>query len=559
LRTEPAIGKHPDDAKLAAFVNGRLPEDASRAIEAHLLTCDACTAVLDGLPDDDPLVASLRDAGLALEAAPPALKQGESIGAYKVLDELGRGGVGVVYRALDTRLDREIALKVIPEGVHADPRLRERLVREAKVTAGLRHPGIVQIHEVGEHEGSLFLALELLEPDGLGASTDRRARPARWSAQVVRHLAETMDYAHRRGLIHRDLKPGNILLDPHATGEPEGDREPALPSLKIADFGLALLSNGRNDLTQDGLMMGTPDYMAPEQIPGVEDAVGAAADIYALGVILYELLTGQRPFRGESVIGQIRLVRDADPRPPRAIVPGLPRDLETICLKCLEKRPEQRYGSAGELAGDLGLYLDGEPIRARPPALHRRVFAWARRKPMLATSLVIFASFYLLHLAVMGSVADLPRADAFHRHVTLITPLMAAYAWAAQRVLEIPGRRLLGEYMFALLPPVALFLAFFANNGPSSGPIPLYHVAVAAAVLIRPVPRMVWFEVAACMISYGAMSLMALRFAPDTAAPATHMLSVLVSLPMMGVAVHLYLRRDVRALVGYGKSDRGDA
>jgi predicted Ser/Thr protein kinase len=274
---------------------------------------------------------------------------------YEVLRELGRGGMGVVFEARQVRLKRPCVLKMILAGDLAGPVTRARFLKEAEVVARFQHPNIVQVHAVGEHDGRPFFEQEYAEGGSLADRLDGTPQPPEEAARLVEMLAGAMDYAHRRGVVHRDLKPANVLLA--ADGTP-----------KIGDFGLAKLQEGDDGatLTHTGAVLGTPSYMAPEQAAGDGAAVGPAADIYALGVILYELLIGRAPFRGTTPLETIEQVRTLDPAPPRSLRPKLPRDLEAICLKCLEKDPSRRYADAASLADDLRRFLRGDPILARP-------------------------------------------------------------------------------------------------------------------------------------------------------------------------------------------------
>jgi hypothetical protein len=286
----------------------------------------------------------------ALPAAPAVAVPG-----YEVLGELGRGGMGVVYKARDTMLDRLVALKVTLAGPHASPDARSRFDAEARAVARLRHPHIVQIFGEGEHDGRPYFVLEYLPAGSLAARLKGAPLRDRAAAALVAKLAEAVQHAHDHGIIHRDLKPANVLMS--------DDGEP-----KIADFGLAKWADdsGGSAPTQTGAILGTPSYMAPEQARGVGRGVGPAADVYALGVILYELLTGRVPFQGTTVAETCEMVATHTPVPPRRLQPKVGRDLEVICLKCLEKLPTDRYASAADLAADLRRYLGGEPIVARP-------------------------------------------------------------------------------------------------------------------------------------------------------------------------------------------------
>jgi serine/threonine-protein kinase len=302
---------------------------------------------------------------------------------YEVEAVLGRGGVGVVYKARQVRLNRTVALKMLLAGEYAGPRDLERFLREAEAEAGLRHPHIVQVHDVGEHEGRPYFTMEFLEGGSLAQKLQGAPQPGRQAAALVATLAGAVQVAHQGGVVHRDLKPGNVLLG--ADGTP-----------KISDFGLARRLEGGAGLTLSGVPMGTPSYMAPEQARGQTRAVGPAVDVYALGAILYELLTGRPPFRGETPAETVLQVINQDPAPPSRLNARVPRDLETICLKCLHKDPQRRYPTAAALADDLQRFLRGEPIAARPAGLPERLGKWVRRRPgwaaLLAASLLVAAA-----------------------------------------------------------------------------------------------------------------------------------------------------------------------
>jgi tetratricopeptide (TPR) repeat protein len=310
---------------------------------------------------------------------------------YEVLAEVGRGGMGVVYKARHLALNRVVALKMILAGGHAGAADLARFRAEAQASARLLHPGIVQVFEVGEHEGRPFLSLEFC---GGGTMAERLAGvplPAAEAAALAEKLAQAVEAAHLVGVVHRDLKPANVLLSAPACGfalaghdaanaKPQARLAGAVP--KIADFGLARRLDQASQ-TQTGVVMGTPSYMAPEQAAGRKD-VGPAADVYALGAILYECLTGRPPFRAPTAFDTIVQVLNDDPVPPRRLQPGVPRDLETICLKCLHKEPFRRYASAQELADDLARFRAGEPVWACPVSAVERGVKWVRRRPALA-------------------------------------------------------------------------------------------------------------------------------------------------------------------------------
>lgn len=319
---------------------------------------------------------------------------------YDILGVLGRGGMGVVYRARQHGLDRVVALKMILAGPHASPTVVARFRAEAQAVARFQHPNLVQVFEVDDFDNMPYMALEFVDGGTLAKKIAREPQPPAFAAETVEKLARAMQYAHDRGIAHRDLKPANILIA--ADGTP-----------KITDFGLAKSLEGDSGQTHSGQIMGTPSYMAPEQAEGKPD-VGAPADVYALGAILYDLLTGRPPFAGSSVLDTLEMVRTREPVPPSDLTGKLPRDLETICLKCLQKDPAKRYASAGDLAEDLENYLDGKPITARPVGRAERAVRWARRNPAGAGVVGLFALLFVVLAvsAVLLSVANANEKEA---------------------------------------------------------------------------------------------------------------------------------------------------
>jgi serine/threonine protein kinase/tetratricopeptide (TPR) repeat protein len=328
--------------------------------------------------------------------APPCLASASegnwpNVKGYEILEELGRGGMGVVYKARQEGLKRLVALKMIRADVPTGPVELARFRTEAAAAARLQHPHIVQIHEIGTHEGRPYFSLEFVAGGSLAQHLAGTPLLAFRAAQLTETLARAVHHAHQSGVIHRDLKPANILLsfgrEPSASATSalaEGSRLNEA-TLKITDFGLAKQLDGDARQTQSGAILGTPSYMAPEQASGRTQEIGPAVDVYALGAVLYEMLTGRPPFQGATLLDTLEHVRSHEPVPPRRLQPRLPRDLETICLKCLQKEPRQRYPSAEALAEDLGRFLHDEPIRARPTRLAERLGRWGRRNPGLAT------------------------------------------------------------------------------------------------------------------------------------------------------------------------------
>jgi serine/threonine protein kinase len=346
--------------------------------------------------------ASIRTNGrIAPPTAGRLMPRVPSAPGYEILEELGSGGMGVVYKARQVALNRLVALKVIHPDRPLSEDARARFLAEAQVVAELKHPNILQIHEVGEHEGAPFLCLELVEGGSLADRISRRAQPPRSAAQLVRQLAEAVDHAHSRNIVHCDLKPGNVLLQPR----PGGSRAAAGPdeSLgeyvpKLSDFGLAHRLHDE-PAQGGGLLAGTPGYMAPEQALGKRALIGPPADIYALGAILYYLLTGRPPFVGSHATLVLEQVVTSTPPPLDKLRRGVPRDLAAVCLKCLAKDPAARYRTAADLADELGRYLRGESVHARRASGWERAGKWARRHPGTATVVALLALGAVLALA----------------------------------------------------------------------------------------------------------------------------------------------------------------
>src|SRR5262245_47434795 len=346
-------------------------------LRRRILTLQTLNRALDtagGSPPTDEACAS-PSAGTTPrgEAGPPRTT---AVPGYEMLGELGRGGMGVVYKARQQGLGRVVALKMILAGAHAGAQQRLRFRGEAEAAARLHHPNIVQVYEVGEQDGCPYFSLEYVEGRSLDEALDEGLPPPLEAAALVEQLARAADYAHGRGIVHRDLKPANVLLA--ADGTP-----------KIADFGLAKRLDEEQGRTRTGDVLGTPSYMAPEQAAGKSKEIGPAADVYSLGAILYQTLTGAPPFEGHSAWETVHLVLTAEPEPPSRRNPRVPRDLETICLRCLDKDPAKRYPTALALADDLRRFQSGQPIRARPVGWPERVVKWGRRHPALAALLTL--------------------------------------------------------------------------------------------------------------------------------------------------------------------------
>jgi WD40 repeat protein len=433
---------HPGDEVLRALSLGQLTETELAQVCAHLVGCPECSRRIDHLATDDRLLARLqqraanrkevlirpaqrRSAVRALRQAhearsdtlppPPStlpsviLSAPKQVGDYDVLAEVGRGGMGVVYKARHRGLNRLAALKMVLAGEFASATQELRFRLEAELAARVQHPNIVQVYEIGSHEGRPFLAMEWVEGGSLANQLNGKPWPAGEAAALIETLARAIDVAHSEGIVHRDLKPANILLQKEEGGRRKDEGESSrfgfiLPPSsfflpKITDFGLAQPIEGGQTMTQSGFLAGTPGYMAPEQASGKRALVGPETDIYALGVVLYQLVTGQLPFQADSTLELLRAVTSDEPIRPRRLQPRLPPDLEAITLLCLEKEPHRRYPSALDLAEDLRRFREGKQVIARPVGAVARLARACRRRPLVTLLLA------LLTVSLFGGMA----------------------------------------------------------------------------------------------------------------------------------------------------------
>ena len=440
-----------------------LSASKSGAIEAHVETCVSCQAAVEVLlgrtvkkrgpagpqgEDQAEVEFIVRQAEVepnTVDAAagrtPRASRDGRplpTIEGYEILEEIGRGGMGLVCKAWQRDLNRLVAIKM----VHLDAGGPESLIRfhqEAELSARLQHPNIVGVYEIGQWEQRPYLVMEYVAGGTLAAKCKKQPQPPLQAAALVEVLARTIDHAHRKDVLHRDLKPSNVLLT--AEGEP-----------KIADFGLATCIAVQSELTATGAALGTPGYMAPEQARKREGRIGPAADVYALGVILYEQLTGRLPVPASELMDFLLRLEKEEPIPPRRLQPGVPRNLEVVCLKCLRKDPRHRYASAEALADDLRRFLDGKPVAARPASMVERAWRWAKRNPTLAGALSASAGL-LIVLAVGASVAAVLFRGERNRAVEAEEQTSAQKVRAEQLLAEalrsvageVRGMRLRGE------------------------------------------------------------------------------------------------------------------
>jgi serine/threonine protein kinase len=409
------LAKYPQHGELLrerlAQLDAQLQEQFGRDGEIQLE--NRTFAVSGTHPErDDSLGASFHDTPMSVSAS-DTNPYGGQIGpapivpGFEVLDVLDRGGMAVVYTARQVSLNRIVALKVVRGGEHASPKELERFRAEAEAVASLRHPNIVQVFAAGQWNGMPYCAMELVAGGSLARKLNGLPLSADSAARLTAKLARALHAAHEAGIVHRDLKPANVLLEPThrvegidlKTERHSGQRyEP-----KVADFGLAKRQGDSTCHTATGELLGTPSYMAPEQAVGNHAQIGPHTDVYALGVLLYEMLTGHPPFRATSSLQTLRQVTRDEPVPPGRLQSAVPRDLETICLKCLEKNPHRRYTSAAELGSDLERFLAGKPILARRASPLERTVKWSRRNPAWAVAIAIAA------LAIIGFVAGTVR------------------------------------------------------------------------------------------------------------------------------------------------------
>lgn len=405
----------PTDQQFHSLLADTCSHEDRAWLTSHLDTCPACCERLDRIaksdwtrlmPADRQVEVATASFVLNSEAVDTELSQSAPVRTsslpcvpgYEVESLIGRGGMGYVYRAQQTSLNRPVALKVLSGTATENPDRWWRFQTEIEAIGRLQHPHIVRVFDAGEHNGLAFVSQELCDADSLQVRIGTPQSPQQ-VAQILQQLSSAVAHAHAQGVLHRDIKPSNILtLD---------------GTVKLADFGLAKLTDTDDTLTQTRDIMGSPSYMAPEQARADHAAIGPQTDIFQLGVVMYELLTGVAPFRGDSLVETLRMTEDHVPVSPRKLQPAVPRDLQTICLKCIAKRPPERYGSADDLAADLNRFLSGHPIHAKPVGPIMQTWKWMRRYPMAASLCVVSVTAVLTLLGLWASfTAELANQQA---------------------------------------------------------------------------------------------------------------------------------------------------
>ncbi len=393
-------------------------------------------------------------------------------GDYELLERIACGGMGMVYKARQKSLNRIVALKMILTGQFASEDEVQRFYREAEAAAHLDHPGIVPVFDVGSYEDQHFFSMGFVEGESLAAKLKDGPLPPRVAAMYVKKISAAAQFAHEHGIVHRDLKPGNVLLD--KTGEP-----------RITDFGLAKRVEADSDLTAAGMVMGTPGYIPPEQASGQVDQITACSDVYSLGAILYAVLTGRPPFDATGAMETLIQVLQEEPIAPRQVVPTVPKDLEAICLKCLEKAPADRYQSAAELAADLQQFLVGDPIKAKND-LRRRLRKWTLREPVLAAHLV---GILVMMVMIVANYWIFGRGNAHSFHVLLLNQgILASWALVAivlQKTHNAIAAKNVIPLVWAAMNPLFLTIALCANEAPRGALLSLYLLLIVTTGFFR--------------------------------------------------------------------------
>lgn len=425
-------------------------------------------------------------------------------GRYVLIEEIGRGGMGVIFKARQRGLDRIVALKLILANRLASAEEIRRFYLEAKAAGGLKHPNIVGVHEVGEVHGQHFFAMDFIDGESLADVMNAGRLDSETIAQCLYSVARAVQHLHDHGVIHRDLKPSNILIDSEGTPF-------------VTDFGLAKVQRMDSECTQTGTIIGTPSYMSPEQAAGSHRLLTERSDVYSLGAILYELLTGIPPFREANALDTLVQVLEVEPKPPSRVSGGVPRELERICLKCLEKDPANRYESAAALAEDLQRFLTHEPVSAHDPNVFVRLKRWARREPAFVSQIVSVAvAAVIVQTKYMISGFELE----LHKQIMSLFGIWAITHFAFKKLLERDSMAELVRYGWLATDSILLTAMLYLSGSPPDaeplGPLLIaYPLLVVASGLFSSV-RLVWFTTAVSVLTYAVLPL---TIARERAAP----------------------------------------
>jgi serine/threonine-protein kinase len=538
---------------------GQVERDKLLAEYPHLAPALECLEALDRLAPPSAHVPARNgntdsEATIAAAPEPGAADEGEpgvparDFGKYELLSELGRGGMGVVYKARQKDLDRPVALKMILASHLASPDHVSRFHDEARAAAGMQHPNIVAVYEAGHIHGQHYFAMQYIAGPSLAQVLRQGPMRPEEAARCVAAVARGVAHLHERGVVHRDLKPSNILLDER--GRPY-----------VTDFGLVKMLQTDSHRTSSGAILGTPSYMAPEQAAGHVSQVGPRSDVYSLGAILYTALTGQPPFWAENPLDTLVQVIEGEPVRPRHVNPRVPPELETVCLRCLEKAPEERYPSAAALADDLERYLNGEGVEAPRAGVVSRVKRWARREPALASRLIVLAVCCLIIQAnyVIGNAlwppgsatrpaGTFPVDPGLHLRVLGLLGLWGLVSLLFQQLLNRKAR--MGWVPFAWsVADVGLLTAVLIVGGAFHTPLLVgFPILIATSGLWFRVP-LVWFTTAICVLGYGLLIGYEVLIKEQIKAP-HHEVMFEVALVALGFVIAYQVQR-VRALSRY--------
>ena len=453
-------------------------------------------------------------------------KLATDFGNYELLEELGRGGMGIVYKARQKDLDRLVAVKVILAGRLATPEQVQRFHDEARAAAQVQHPNVVHIYEAGEVRGNHYFVMEYIAGCSLADVVGANPVDAETSAELISAVARAVEHLHAHAIVHRDLKPSNILLDK--------ERRPY-----VTDFGLAMMMERLGDASQPGQVAGTPNYMAPEQAAGNVALIGPRTDVYCLGSVLYHLLTGRPPFKSDTAMETLVHVMENEAPPPHHFNPSIPAELETICLRCLEKKPQDRYASAGALADDLDRFLHGEAVEAQPPGLWHRLRSWSRRQPACATRVA-----GLVVCAVIAQARyQMAHGVTLPMHLRVMTVLAV---WLAGSVLcqWLLGRERWTErarWIWAIM-EVVLLTALLRILDALIGPLVVSYAVLIAVAGLWLRERLVWAVTTVSVFGYTLLVADAWQHGLAFSMPHWHLVFVVV-LVLLGAVVAYQVHR----------------